>query len=74
VDEFLGQEFRYVVTVCDNARESCPIFPGKAERIHWSFEDPAAVQGTQAEREGAFRRVRDQIAGRVREFAAGLGA
>jgi arsenate reductase len=70
VDEFLGQEFRYVVTVCDNARESCPVFPGKAERIHWSFDDPAAVQGTQPEREGAFRRVRDQIASRVQEFAA----
>ncbi|MGA2182947.1 MAG: arsenate reductase ArsC [Bryobacteraceae bacterium] len=74
VDEFLGQEFRYVVTVCDNARESCPIFPGKAERIHWSFDDPAAVQGAQAERESAFRRVRDQIGRKVQEFAAGLGS
>ena len=74
VDEFLGQEFRYVVTVCDNARESCPIFPGKAERIHWSFEDPASVHGAQAERESAFRRVRDQIARKVEEFAAGLGS
>jgi arsenate reductase len=74
VDEFLGQEFRYVVTVCDNARESCPIFPGKTERIHWSFDDPAAVQGTQPERESAFRRVRDQIGRKVQEFAAGLGA
>ena len=73
VDEFAGQEFRYVITVCDNARESCPVFPGKTERIHWSFEDPAAVAGTQAERESAFRRIRDQIAGRIREFAAGLG-
>jgi arsenate reductase (thioredoxin) len=74
VDEFLGQEFRYVVTVCDNARESCPVFPGKAERIHWSFDDPAAVQGSEAERESAFRRVRDQIASKIREFAAGLSA
>lgn len=74
VDEFLGREFRYVVTVCDNARESCPIFPGKAERIHWSFEDPAAFQGDQPERESAFRRVRDQIARKVEEFAAGLGS
>ena len=71
-DEFLGQKFRYVVTVCDNARESCPIFPGKAERIHWSFDDPAAVQGGPVERESAFRRVRDQIARKVQEFAAGI--
>lgn len=69
VDEFLGQEFRYVVTVCDNARESCPVFPSQTERVHWSFEDPAAVTGSQAEREAAFRSVRDQIAVKVRAFA-----
>jgi arsenate reductase len=73
-DEFLGQEFRYVVTVCDNARESCPAFPASAERVHWSFEDPAAAAGTLEEREAAFRKVRDQIAERVKEFAAGTGA
>ena len=70
VDEFIGQEFRYVVTVCDNARESCPVFPSRTERLHWSFEDPAAVAGSQEEREAAFRKVRDQIAAKVREFAA----
>lgn len=69
VDEFLGQEFRYVVTVCDNARESCPVFPDQTERVHWSFEDPAAVTGSQADREAAFRSVRDQIAVKVRAFA-----
>ena len=69
VDEFLGQDFRYVVTVCDNARESCPVFPSRTERLHWSFEDPAAVTGSQEEREAAFRKVRDQIAAKVREFA-----
>ncbi|HTP87027.1 MAG TPA: arsenate reductase ArsC [Bryobacteraceae bacterium] len=74
VDEFVGQEFQYVVTVCDNARESCPVFPGRTERIHWSFEDPAAVEGTPAEKENAFRAVRDQIASRVREFAAQIGS
>lgn len=74
VDEFAGQEFRYVITVCDNARESCPIFPGKAERIHWSFDDPAAVQGTPAERDSEFRRVRDEIGRKVREFSAALGS
>lgn len=69
VEEFLGQDFRYVVTVCDNARESCPVFPSQTERVHWSFEDPAAVTGSQAEREAAFRSVRDQIAVKVRAFA-----
>jgi arsenate reductase len=47
VDEFLDQEFRYVVTVCDSARESCPVLPGAAERIHWSFDDPAAESGSE---------------------------
>lgn len=61
VDEFLGQEFSYVITVCDNAKESCPIFPGKTQRIHWSFEDPAGVQGSEEERVAAFRKIRDQI-------------
>ncbi len=69
VDEFLTHEFRYVFTVCDNARESCPVLPGKAERIHWSFEDPAAVEGDEEERLAAFRRIRDQIRERVLHFA-----
>ena len=66
VDQFVGQEFRYVITVCDNANESCPVFPGKAQRIHWSVEDPAAAQGSEEERRAAFRRIREQIADRVR--------
>jgi arsenate reductase len=73
LDEYLGTEFRYVITVCDNAAETCPVFPGVAERIHWSFEDPAAVEGDEATRLAAFRRIRDQIAERVRAFAASLG-
>ncbi len=68
VDEFTGQDFDYVVTVCDNARDACPVFPAKTQRIHWSFEDPAAVQGTEAERLDAFRRIRNQIHERVKEF------
>jgi len=72
LDEFRGTEFRYVITVCDHAAETCPVFPGIAERIHWSFEDPAAVQGDEAERLAAFRRIRDQIATRVRSVAASL--
>ena len=47
VDEFAGQAFDYVITVCDNAKESCPVFPASTKRIHWSLEDPAAVQGTE---------------------------
>ena len=68
VDEFAGQSFDYVVTVCDNARDNCPVFPGAGERIHWSFEDPAAVQGSEGERLAAFRRIRDQIHEHVKKF------
>jgi arsenate reductase len=70
VDEFAGQSFDYVVTVCDNARDACPVFPAGTERIHWSFEDPAAVEGSEAERLAAFRRVRDEIRGRVKAFCS----
>jgi arsenate reductase len=69
VDEFTGRLFDHIITVCDNARESCPVFPGNAERIHWSFDDPAAVEGTEEERLSAFRRVRDQIEQRLEAFA-----
>jgi arsenate reductase (thioredoxin) len=68
VDEFAGQQFDYIVTVCDNARDNCPVFPGNAERIHWSFEDPAAVPGDEQTRRAAFRRIRDQIHDRVKTF------
>ena len=68
VDEFSGQSFDYVLTVCDNARESCPIFPGHTIAIHRSFEDPAAMQGSEAERLAAFRRVRDELRGYLRGF------
>ena len=72
VDEFAGREFDYVVTVCDNARESCPVFPGKTQRVHWSFDDPAAAGGAWDERLAAFRRVRDEIGARLREWAGGV--
>ena len=68
VDEFLGQEFDYVITVCDNANEQCPTFPGKTKRLHWSFEDPAAVEGDHNVRLNGFRSVRDQIAEQLRLF------
>lgn len=74
VDEFAGQNFDYVVTVCDNARDNCPVFPGGAERIHWSFEDPAAVEGDESERLAAFRRIRNQIHERVKTFFTGHNA
>ena len=71
VDEFAGQDFDYVITVCDNAKESCPIFPAKTKRIHWSIEDPAAVQGSEEERLAAFRRIRDELRARLQTFAKG---
>ena len=67
VDQFAGQQFDYVITVCDRAKESCPIFPGTFS-LHWSFDDPASVVGTVEERQTVFRRVRDEIAERVRDF------
>ena len=68
VDEFLKERFDYVITVCDNAKESCPVFPGNAERIHWSFDDPAAYEGTDDEKLSEFIRVRDQIFEKLRIF------
>lgn len=68
VDEFLGQNFDYVITVCDNARENCPVFPARTHRIHWSIKDPAAVQGTKEERLEAFRRARNELQMRLRAF------
>jgi arsenate reductase len=68
VDEFLGREFDYVITVCDNANERCPVFPGKTKRIHWSFDDPAAAGGDEATKLAVFRRVRDEIRHRLRLF------
>jgi arsenate reductase len=70
VDEFAGQSFDYVITVCDNAKQNCPIFPGKTERIHWSFDDPAEATGSEDDVMSVFRRVRDEIRQRLRDFAA----
>lgn len=64
-DEFLGQEFDYVVTVCDSARDACPVFPGRAERIHWGLPDPEGIEG--------FRAVRECLAGLVSSFAREQG-
>jgi arsenate reductase len=69
VASLLGQHIPYVVTVCDNANERCPIFPHTYKFLHWSFEDPAAAQGSPEEKLAIFRRVRDEIIGHIdREF------
>jgi arsenate reductase len=68
VDEFAGQAFDYVITVCDNAKESCPVFPAATQRIHWSLDDPAAVQGSEEERLAVFRRIRDELRRNLQHF------
>src|SRR5580658_2638303 len=68
LDEFAGQQFDYVITVCDNARETCPVFFGGAEKPHRSFEDPAVFVGSNQERLARFRRVRDELRAWLREF------
>jgi arsenate reductase (thioredoxin) len=69
VNEYLGQTFDYVVTVCDEARQVCPVFPGVHESLHWGYEDPAEATGTDEERLAIFRKVFIQIGERVRQFA-----
>ena len=69
VDEYRGESFDYIVTVCDQARQSCPTFPGVHESMHWDYEDPAAADGTEDERLAIFRRVFTEIGERVRQFA-----
>jgi len=71
VDEFVGVDLDFVITVCNNAYESCPIFPGQTRRLHWPFEDPTAIEGAEADRRAAFRRIRDQIHGRIMVFLDG---
>ena len=68
VGELAGQRFDYVITVCDRAKELCPIYPAATTLLHWSFDDPAAALGTVEERREVFRRVRNEIAARIAEF------
>ena len=68
VSDFAGQQFDFAVTVCDDAKEACPYFPGAETQLHWSFDDPSAARGTDDERLAVFRRVRDEIAGNIRRF------
>ena len=71
LDDYVARPFDAVVTVCDNAREACPVFPGARRSLHWSFDDPSAATGTDAERLAVFRRVRDEIDARVRGMVEG---
>ena len=74
VEEFAGQEFDYVITVCDHANEVCPVFPGKTKRIHHSFEDPpASGAADEAATLAVFRRVRDEIRDWMRSFVRQIG-
>jgi arsenate reductase (thioredoxin) len=68
ISEFLGQRFDYVITVCDQARQACPVFPGEYESLHWGYEDPAEAQGTDAERLAVFRRVFVAMSERIGQF------
>ena len=72
ITEFLDRPFEVVVTVCDDAREACPVFPGGERRVHRAFPDPAIVTGTEAERLEAFRRVRDEVRAWAEEFVGAL--
>ena len=73
LDLFAGEKFDYVITVCDNAREACPHFPGAVQQLHWSFDDPAAATGTDEQKMRVFRRVRDEIRHRIRRFLEAHG-
>jgi arsenate reductase len=65
LERYLREPFDYVITVCDDANEACPFFPGAANRLHWSFEDPSRAEGSEVERLAVFRSVRDRIRDRV---------
>jgi arsenate reductase len=74
LDEFRGQTFSDVITVCDEAAEACPTFPGATSMIHWSIPDPSAASEGRDERLDAFRAARDEIADRVRRLIDAAGA
>jgi arsenate reductase len=74
VDPYLGQEFDYVITVCDRAQENCPIFPGASKMLHWSFEDPAKAKGTYEQQMIVFKNIRDEIEEQIRRFITEIGS
>jgi arsenate reductase (thioredoxin) len=65
LERYLREPFDYVITVCDDANEACPVFPGAKSRLHWSFEDPSRAEGSEEERLAVFRSVRDRIGERI---------
>jgi arsenate reductase (thioredoxin) len=71
LNDFLNQPVETVIAVCGNADQACPMFPGQVNRHHWGFDDPAHAAGTEEEKLGVFRRVRDEIRGRFEAYAAG---
>jgi arsenate reductase len=71
IEEFAGEKFDFVITLCDHAAETCPVFFGGSQRIHMGFPDPAAAAGSQEEKLAAFRGVRDQIRNQLVEFLSG---
>lgn len=66
-DRYLSDPFDYVITVCDEASEACPFFPGTSRRLHWSLKDPSQAEGSQQERLAVFRRVRDELQSRIEQ-------
>jgi arsenate reductase len=74
MDQFLNEEFDYIITLCDHAATFCPTFPGQGKRLHWSLEDPAAVVGTIEQRLTVFRKIRDQIKRKIEELLKLEGA
>jgi arsenate reductase (thioredoxin) len=73
VEEFAGRHFDFVISVCDHAREFCPVFPGESKHVHWSLPDPVAGAGSDEERKALFRKVRDEMKHRIKAFVAEHG-
>ncbi|MDP8958626.1 MAG: arsenate reductase ArsC, partial [Actinomycetota bacterium] len=71
VDRFVGEAFDYVITVCDQAAQACPTFPGKGQRLHWSIEDPADAERRGADAAAAFRAARDELRARIEQLVSG---
>ncbi|MFQ5453383.1 MAG: arsenate reductase ArsC [Candidatus Zixiibacteriota bacterium] len=72
INEYLEQQFDYIITVCDNAAANCPTFPGGGSRIHWSFEDPAQATGTEEDVINKFRHIRNEIENKIKEWVDNL--
>ncbi len=68
ITEFLDQQFDYVITVCDRARATCPVFPGSSNTLHWGLEDPSEVEGSDEDKLAAFRRTETEVSARLRPF------